>query len=76
MEKLNKQFTYKEYTFNIKIELKTKIEKRIGGKIWHTVTTNDMGAGSYYSKELVSDDLLESYISKCRELAYEYVDSY
>ena len=41
---MNKQFEYRGFNFNIKVELNTKVEKCIGGERWHTVTTNCMDA--------------------------------
>lgn len=31
---MNKQFEYRGFNFNIKVELNTKVEKRIDGERW------------------------------------------
>ena len=50
---MNNQFEYRGFNFNIKVELNTKVEKRINGERWHTITTNCMDADNYYKKEEV-----------------------
>lgn len=45
---MNKQHSYRGYTFNIKVELNNRIEKRIDGKREHKITLNDMGVSNYY----------------------------
>jgi hypothetical protein len=84
MGKVNKQFEYKGYKFNTSVELNTKAEKHIGGRIWHTVITNCLGGNNYYDKEeivmeksLVSDTnqtTLELCIIRQRYKAEEYID--
>ena len=54
---LNKQHKYRGYTFNIGVELHTKAERHMDGKVWHTITVNDMGLGSYYKKYEVEGDV-------------------
>lgn len=71
---MNKQFEYRGYKFNIKIELNTRVEKRINGDRYHTVTTNCLGYDNYYKKEEVNDKLLEVFIHGCEAEAQKYVD--
>ena len=71
---MNKQFEYRGFNFNIKVELNTKVEKRIDGERWHTVTTNCMDVDNYYKKEEVNDKLLVMYVQDCERLAKKYVD--
>ena len=71
---MNKQFEYRGFNFNIKVELNTKVEKCIGGECWHTVTTNCMDADNYYKKEEVNDKFLVMCVQDCERLAKKYVD--
>lgn len=71
----NKEFQYKNYIFNIKIELDVKIEKKPDGKRWHRITINDMGFGNFYkSYEFLSDSNIAEEVGKATSLAEEYVD--
>ena len=70
----NKEFEYRGYQMNIKIEKDTKIEKRIDGNRWHTVTTNCMGHDNYYQKDEVLDNALEVYLFNAENKAKEYID--
>jgi hypothetical protein len=74
INKMNKQFEYRDFNFNIKVELNTKVEKRIDGERWHTVTTNCMDGGNYYKKEEVNDKFLVPYILACERLAEKCID--
>lgn len=71
---MNKQFEYRGYEFNIKVELNTKIEKRIDGDRWHTVTTNCMGYDNYYVKDEVNDKLIVIYVQDAERIAKKYID--
>ena len=59
---MNKGYEYRGYIFNIGVELNTKAERHPGGKVWHTVTINDMGLGSFYKKEEIEDARLKMYL--------------
>ena len=74
METLNKVFEYRGFKFNIKLELNTKIEKRIDGDRWHTVTTNCMDSNNFYTKNEVKDENLEQCIKEIQNNAKIYVD--
>lgn len=71
---MNKQFEHRGFNFNIKVELNTKVEKRINGERWHTVTTNCIDVDNYYKKDEVSDNFLVVYVQDCERLAKKYVD--
>lgn len=71
---MNKQFEHRGFNFNIKVELNTKVERRIAGERWHTVTTNCIDVDNYYKKEEVSDNFLVVYVQDCERLAKKYVD--
>ena len=71
---MNKQFEYRGFNFNIKVELNTKVEKRIDGERWHTITTNCMDVDNYYKKEEVNDKYLVGCVQDCERLAKKYVD--
>ena len=74
MHTANKQFEYRGFKFNIKVELNTRVEKRIDGDRWHTVTTNFMDVDNYYQKEEVLDKFLEMQIGDSERYAKEYVN--
>lgn len=71
---MNKEFEYKGYKFNIKVELDTKVERRINGSRWHTVTTNCMDYDNYYDKMEIKDEFLETCVKNMEKKAKEYVD--
>ena len=71
---MNKQFEYRGFNFNIKVELSTKVEKRIDGERWHTITINCMDVDNYYKKEEVNDKFLVVCVQDCERLAKKYVD--
>ena len=72
---MNKEFEYRGFNFNIKVELNTKVERRIGGERWHTVTINCMNLDNYYNKEQINDKLLVLYVQDCERVAKKYVDA-
>ncbi len=80
-KEMNKTFKYKGYKFNIKVELSYKAERRIGGKVWHKITINNMGAANW-SKSLEAVgvgnydayDLVIEQISNAESLAKDYVN--
>lgn len=75
MRDMNKQFEYNGYKFNIKVEFNTKVERRIGGLRWHTVTINDMGHGNYYEKKEYEDGNLVAGVQMIESRAKYYVDN-
>ncbi len=75
MNTKNKEFKYQNYNFNIKIELFSKVEKRPNGKIWHTITINDMGPSNFYHKKQVLDEDLEKEIYALQKKAQDYADN-
>lgn len=74
MSKLNKQFDYKGYKFNMSVELNTKIEKRLNGKRLHTIITNCMGSNNYYQKDEIETFQIQEYVEKHKDLAIDYID--
>lgn len=69
MNEMNKQFSFKDFTFNIKVKLNTKVEKRMNGKRWHEIVVNDMGFGQYYQTYEVEDaELIRKIINIQNEL--------
>lgn len=70
---MNKEFEYRGYKFNIKVELNTRA-RRPNGDRYHTVTTNCMDYDNYYKKEEVNDKYLVLAIQDCERLAKKYVD--
>jgi hypothetical protein len=71
---MNKQFEYRGYNFNIKVELNTKAERHPNGKKWHTVTVNCMDKDNYYKKREVEDDWLTMCIESEEIQARRYVN--
>ena len=80
MAKFNKEFTHKEHKFNMVITLHTKVERKLNGRVWHTIETSSID--DYYSmdnlnynlKEEVEDFKLAQKITEHRNLAVKYVD--
>ena len=71
---MNKEFEYRGYRFNINVKFNTRVEKKIGGKRWHTIITNDMGVSNYYIKNEAEDDFLILFVESAERLAKEWVD--
>ena len=74
MKTLNKEFSYRGFVFNIKVELHAENERRIGGKTKHRVTSNCMGANNYYRISTCEDYELIDTIETETRLIYKYVD--
>lgn len=70
---MNKQFEYRGFNFNIKVDLNTKLERRIDGEIWHTVIINCMEI-DYYKEYEVNDNFLVVCVKDYERLAKKYVD--
>lgn len=71
---MNKEFEYRGYKFNIEVEFNTRVEKRIDGERWHTITINCMDFDNYYKKEDVKDRFLEMGVQDAERLAKQYID--
>lgn len=71
---MTKQFEYRDHNFAITIKLKTRIERRINGECYHTVTIICLDLDNYYVKDEVSDKNLEQYLQDCEKLIKKYVD--
>jgi len=71
---MNKEFSYLGYTFNIKVELNSKVERRPNGKRWHRVTVNDMGPGSYHQRTEFEELYLLEGIKQMEQSAKNWVD--
>jgi len=72
---MNKEFEYRGYKFNIKVELNYRVERRMNGDKWHLITINCMDCDNYYRKKDVEDSKLELTIRLETELAKAHVDS-
>lgn len=71
---MEKQHTYRGYTFNITVTLDHIVEKRINGKRLHHIRFNDMGASNYYVTKQVETLQLENTILSMIDNANEWVD--
>lgn len=71
---MNKQFVYREYHFNITVQLDTTVERCLNGKHFHTVICNELSVTNYYHKKEVEDESLVLQISFEEELAKKFVD--
>lgn len=71
---MNKKFEYRGYKFNIGVEFNTRVERRMGGERWHTVTINCMDSDNYYKKEEVKDRFLEVCVQDAERLAKQHID--
>ena len=74
MSKLNKEFEYKGYKFNTSVELNTRAERKINGKVWYTIITNCMDGNNYYQKEEVETFQIEEVVEKHKQNAIDYID--
>ena len=74
MQEMNKIFEYRDYKFNIKVELNSRVEKTPNGKRWHNITINDMGVTNYYKKREVEDNFLVKTILDIENEAKLWVD--
>lgn len=71
---MNKQHEYLGYTFNIKVELNHRIEKRINGKREHLITLNCLGSSNYYQTHFAETHNLTEIIELMVEDAEKWVD--
>ncbi len=74
MSKLNKEFEYKGYKFNTSVELNTRAERKINGKVWHTIITNCMDGNNYYQKEEIETFQIEEVVEKHKQNSIDYID--
>jgi hypothetical protein len=74
MEKMNKEFEYQGYRFNTSVEFNFRSERKPGGKVWHKVVTNDMGATNFYLTSEVEESELAATILFHEKEAKEFVD--
>lgn len=74
MSTYNKQFEYKNYKFNIKVEMNVEPQpgKAILGR--HRITVNDMGPSNFYHSQLVMDKELEHEMVEFERMAKNHVD--
>ena len=75
MGKMTKSFTYKEYTISVLVELNTKAERHIGGKIWHNVTTTNITTNIELGNLEIEDTQLVDYITRNEITIKKYIDS-
>jgi len=71
---MEKQYTYRGYTFNITVTLNFSVERSLDGKRLHLIRLNDMGPSNYYKTHSVETPQLESTIKSMIETANEWVD--
>lgn len=74
MKKFNKQFEHKDYKFNTSVELNTRAERKLNGKVWHTIITNCLGGNNYYVKDEIETYQIEEYVEKHKQDAIDYID--
>lgn len=67
MQTYNKQFSYKSFKFNIKLET---FENDIAN-----ITINDLGYSNFYMKKSINIEKLEDSIYELENLAIKFVDS-
>lgn len=74
----NKEYEYRNYTFNIKVELCTDLNTPGNPDQYHTVLINDMGVTNYYDKFKViksqTECILEQEIQKGINRAKNFVE--
>ena len=77
MKTLNKEFVYKTYRFNIKVELNHKAERHVGGKVTHKITMNDMGASNWYKTvevDAADPKKMETMLTGLENMAKDFVE--
>ncbi len=70
---MNKEFEYRGFKFNMKVEDKTIVEKNQVCEMY-TITTNCIGYDNYYSKVNHNGSLTAYDIKEQERRAQEYVD--
>ncbi len=71
---MNKQHEYRGYTFNIKVELNHRVEKRLDGKREHKITLNHMGSSNYHQTNFCESPHLSFMINSMTREAEIWVD--
>lgn len=72
---MNKQFFYKGFNFNIKVVTDFKQDRHVGGKRWHLISLNDMGATNYLKlREVESSEAIDVHVNGMIVDAKLYVD--
>jgi hypothetical protein len=71
---MNKQFQYRGYKFNIKVELNYSVERHPNGKKLHKITLNDMGVNNYSKSFEVEEPYITGTISALEITAQKYTD--
>jgi hypothetical protein len=78
MSTLNKVHEYKDYKFNIKVELDYQVERSLDGKREHNITLNDMGPSNYYQTHLAEthnlQEIIELMIEDAEKWVYEKIN--
>lgn len=75
---MNKEFSYKDYKFNIKVELNSHFQEKKGNKGQnpvHRVQINDMGAANWCMSKDASTDTLEKVIKELEGEAIKYAEN-
>lgn len=73
---MTKEFEYKGYKFITSVELRHRVERRIGGTVLHLVTTNCLGGSNFYTSKLCYSTSLSSVIEDQEKAAREFVDKF
>jgi hypothetical protein len=71
---MNKEFEYRGYTFNIKVEVNHTVNRHLGGISRHKVTLNDMGPSNYYETRFCISIELPNCIDNMTGVAKKWVD--
>ncbi len=75
MREMSKIFVYRENEFKINVELNTKAERHLDGKVWHTVTIAGLDKIKYFIKEEIEEKRLKMYLKMDVPIMIkEYVD--
>lgn len=72
---MNRIFKHEDFTFNVKVELNIKAERRPNGLVWHRITISDMGSSNWLQTKEVEEFWLMSAIKDFEDLAKQYVDA-
>ena len=72
---MHKEFSYRNFDFEIKIELNYKVERCINGERWHKITSSCKDKEIYYKSEFVNDKFLILHVEKEERLSKKALDA-
>lgn len=72
---MSQVWKHQGYEFNIRVRFETKVEKRIGGKRFHTIILNHLGAANYQEQDDEAEDSnLRERLKQIKAKAIAWID--